>query len=106
MIHYSLSDTLNISHPNALSVLAPHGFNWTMLQATIAILLLVGFESATSLGEEALNAKRDIPRAVLLSITIQGLIMYLIEYFAANYFLNSGYGMAAAKRDRRPRSAT
>ncbi|HXQ27640.1 MAG TPA: APC family permease [Gemmatimonadales bacterium] len=102
VIHYSLSDTLNISHPTALSVIAPHGFNWTMLQATIAILLLVGFESATSLGEEALNAKRDIPRAVLLSITIQGLIMYLFEYFAANYFLNSGYGMAAAKGSAAP----
>ena len=102
VIHYSLSDTLNISHPSALSVISPHGFSWTMLQTTIAILLLVGFESATSLGEEALNAKRDIPRAVLLSITIQGLIMYLIEYFAANYFLNSGYGMAAAKGSAAP----
>ncbi len=103
VIHYSLSDTLNISHPNALSVISPHGFSPVMLQATmIVILLLVGFESATSLGEEALNAKKDIPRAVLLSITIQGLIMYLIEYFAANYFLNSGYGMAAAKGSAAP----
>ena len=37
--------------------------SWTMLQATIAILLLVGFESVTSMGEEAINPKRDIPRA-------------------------------------------
>ena len=26
VIHYSLSDTLNISHPNAISVISPHGF--------------------------------------------------------------------------------
>jgi amino acid transporter len=73
-----------------------------MLQATIAILLLVGFESVTSLGEEALNPKKDIPRAVLLSLTIQCLFCYLIEYFAANYFLNSAYSLADAKGSAAP----
>src|SRR5262249_23752310 len=37
------------------------------------------------------NAKRDIPRAVLLSLLIQGCFCYLLEYFAANYVLSSGY---------------
>ena len=73
-----------------------------MLQATIAILLLVGFESVTSLGEEAKNPKKDIPRGVLLSITIQCLFMYLIEYFAANYFMNSAYSLADAKGSAAP----
>jgi APA family basic amino acid/polyamine antiporter len=39
------------------------------------------------MGEEAKNAKRDIPRAVLLSLLIQGAFCYLFEYFGANYFL-------------------
>ena len=52
--------------------------------------------AVTSMGEEARNAKRDIPRAVLLSLLIQGLVCYLIEYFAANYFLNQGYTLANA----------
>ena len=73
-----------------------------MLQATVAILLLVGFESVTSLGEEAKNPKKDIPRGVLLSLTIQGLFCYLIEYFAANYFLNSAYSLAEAKGSAAP----
>ncbi len=60
----------------------------------VAILILVGFESVTSMGEEAKNAKRDIPRAVLLSLAIQGAFCYLIEYFSANYMLNPGYTMA------------
>ncbi|HLY73228.1 MAG TPA: hypothetical protein VKU80_03850, partial [Planctomycetota bacterium] len=47
-------------------------------------------------GEEARNAKRDIPIAVLLSLGIQGIFCYFIEYFAANYFLNSGYTMTQA----------
>ena len=73
-----------------------------MLQATVAILLLVGFESVTSLGEEANNPKRDIPRGVLLSLTIQGLFCYMIEYFAANYFMSSAYSLNDAKGSAAP----
>ena len=49
-------------HETASSVVAPHGFSFVIIQACIAILILVGFESVTSMGEEAKNAKRDIPR--------------------------------------------
>ena len=90
------------SHASALSVILPHRFDWVMLQATVAILLLVGFESVTALGEEAKNPKKDIPRGVLLSLTIQGLFCYLIEYFAANYFLSSAYSLAEAKGSAAP----
>ena len=83
-------------HATASSVTAPHGFSFIVIQACIAILILVGFESVTSMGEEAKNAKRDIPRAVLLSLGIQGVACYLIEYFAANYFLNQGYTLSNA----------
>src|SRR5581483_4541852 len=92
VIHYGATGDTP-SHATAFSVILPHNFSWTMLQATIAILLLVGFESVTALGEEAKNPTRDIPRGVLLSLTIQGLFCYLIEYFAANYFLNSAYSL-------------
>lgn len=50
ILHYALTGD-SPSHPTALSVIVPHRLSWTMLQATIAILLLVGFESVTSLGE-------------------------------------------------------
>jgi basic amino acid/polyamine antiporter, APA family len=83
-------------HPNAVSVIAPHGFSFIFVQACIAILILVGFESVSSMGEEAKNAKRDIPRAVLLSLAIQGAFCYLFEYFGANYLLNSGYTATTA----------
>jgi len=86
-------------------VIAPHSFNYVFIQACIAILILVGFESITAMGEEAKNAKRDIPRAVLLSLAIQGLVCYLIEYFAANYLLHNGYTMPNAAGSAR-RSAT
>jgi len=89
-------------HKSALSVIAPHGFSFVMVQACVAILILVGFESITSLGEEAKDAKRDIPRAVLLSLIIQGAFCYLFEYFGANYFLNSGYTLTTASGSPAP----
>jgi amino acid transporter len=83
-------------HTSALSVISPHGFGPILVQACVAILLLVGFESVTAMGEEAKNPKKDIGRAVLLSLAIQGAVCYLFEYFAANYFLNSGYTLSNA----------
>src|SRR5581483_10478640 len=71
-------------------------------QACIAILILVGFESVTSMGEEAKNPKKDIPRAVLLSLAIQGAVCYLFEYFAANYLLHNGYTMPNAAASGAP----
>jgi APA family basic amino acid/polyamine antiporter len=101
VLHYGLAGDAP-SHPSAFSVILPHNFSFVMLQATIAIFLLVGFESVTSLGEEAKNPTRDIPRGVLLSLTIQGLFCYMIEYFAANYFMSSAYSLADAKGSAAP----
>jgi basic amino acid/polyamine antiporter, APA family len=101
VLHYAFSGDAP-AHPSAWSVIAPHGFNSVMLQATIAIFLLCGFESITSLGEEAKNPKKDIARGVLLSLLIQGLIMYMLEYFAANYFMSSAYSLNDAKGSAAP----
>jgi amino acid transporter len=103
------------AHPNLVyaqsisTILTPHNFTNLLFQSTIAILLLVGFESVTSLGSEALRPKQDIKKAILLSLIIQGAFAYLFEYFAANYFIGpqltgtdptgaavSGYAAAAA----------
>jgi amino acid transporter len=85
-----------LSHPTAGSVTSMHNFGWMFVQATIAILILVGFESVTAMGGEAKDPKRHIPIAVVTSLLVQGAFCYLFEYFAANYFLNSGYSMQSA----------
>jgi amino acid transporter len=77
-------------------VITPHNIGGMLFQSTIAILILVGFESATSLAAEAKNPKRDIPRAVILSLIIQGLFAYLLEYFAANYAIGEKLVTTAA----------
>jgi amino acid transporter len=73
------------AHPSFSSIVIPHSLPAMLFQSTIAILILVGFESSTSLAGEAINPKKDIPRGVILSLVIQGIFAYLLEYFAANY---------------------
>jgi amino acid transporter len=74
---------------NAGKVIIPHKFMNIIYQSTIAILLLVGFESVTALGAEAIRPEKDIKKGVLLSLIIQGGICYLFEYFAANFAVST-----------------
>jgi APA family basic amino acid/polyamine antiporter len=82
------------------SIILPTKFIQVLYQSTIAILLLVGFESVTALGAEALRPEKDIRRGILLSLLIQGGICYLFEYFASNYAIstvtNPGSGSGAS----------
>jgi APA family basic amino acid/polyamine antiporter len=91
-----------LSHTSAASVISPHKWSWVFIQATVAILILVGFESVTAMGGEAKNPTKHIPIAVIASLLIQGLVCYLFEYFCANYFLNSGYTMQSAAGSAAP----
>jgi amino acid transporter len=91
-----------LAHTSAKSVILPHTLSYMFIQATVAILILVGFESVTSMGGEAKNPTKHIPIAVIASLLIQGLLCYLFEYFAANYFLNSGYTMTMAGSSAAP----
>jgi basic amino acid/polyamine antiporter, APA family len=89
-------DHATFVHANAVSVLLPHSIPAVLFQSTIAILILVGFESCTAFGAEAINPRRDVPRAVLLSLVIQGLLAYLFEYFSANFAISDALTGKAA----------
>jgi APA family basic amino acid/polyamine antiporter len=104
VITYPTTDATGnfLTHPDAKSVVVPHKLSYMFIQATVAILILVGFESVTSMGGEAKNPTKHIPIAVIASLLIQGLFCYLFEYFCANYFLNSGYTMATAAGSAAP----
>lgn len=51
-----------------------------MLGLVLAVFSYVGFESATTLGDEAKRPLRNIPRAVILSTVVSGLFFVLISY--------------------------
>ena len=51
-------------------------------------MILVGFESCTALAAETKDPQKNIPRAVILSLCVQGLFAYFFEYFAAGYMVS------------------
>ena len=84
-------------YSNPASVIVPGNISHVVFQASLAILVLVGFESITALTSEAKNPK-DVPRAVILSLVIQGGFAYLLGFYGIQAWINSKYtfGMAAA----------
>ncbi|MDD5773400.1 MAG: amino acid permease [bacterium] len=100
------------SFSGAIDVIKPHSFNGVLIQSTIAILILVGFESCTALASETENPQNTLPKAIILSLVIQGLFAYLLEYLAAGYMVNEKLtvlvngttltGMAAAAASSAP----
>jgi len=61
----------------------------------LAIFAFVGFESAGSLGQEAREPSRSVPKAILLSCGIVG-IFYLIVAYAQVYGFGAKFGDATA----------
>ena len=79
-------------------VLRPHSLQGVLVQSTLAILILVGFESCTALSAETKEpkTKTTIPKAIIISLVIQGLFAYLLEYFAAGATVTGMAGAAAS----------
>jgi basic amino acid/polyamine antiporter, APA family len=80
-----------------LDIIRPHGLTGIIVQSTIAILILVGFESCTALSAETKDAGKTIPKAIILSLIIQGVFAYLIGFFAANCMVSDKLVNVAGK---------
>lgn len=65
--------------PAQLTLRGVH-FNGVRLGMVLAMFSFVGFESATTLGEEARNPLQVIPRAVILSALLSGLFFITASY--------------------------
>lgn len=94
-------------HSSLLDGLLPHHITSVLFQSTIAIILFVGFESATALAAEAKSPKH-VSKAVIISLIIQGVICYLLQYVSALGWMNASYniegniGLAAAATSSAP----
>jgi amino acid transporter len=62
----------------------------------LAIFAFVGFESAGSLGQEAKNPARSVPRAILWSCGIVGLFYLIVSYAQLYGFGPAAFGKATA----------
>jgi len=93
-------------------VLVRHGLHldWTQLRLrgmtgsglrlglVLALFSFVGFESATTLGAEARNPLRTIPRAVIQSALLAGAIFIVCAYTEVLGLRAAGKTWAPAKR--------
>lgn len=68
------------------------GFSGVLFGVLYGVLLFTGFETAANLGEETEHPKRDIPRAVLVSV-----LLVAGFYLVASYAQVAGYGFDLAK---------
>jgi amino acid transporter len=86
------------SFTGAFDIVRPHSLMGVMVQSTIAILILVGFESCTALAAETKEPQKNIPKAIILALVIQGLFAYLFEYFCTGLMISDKLvGTAAGK---------
>ena len=81
-------NTLSMFNPNETSLLDVEG--GVLGGVLLGILLFVGFEAAASIGEEAHDPHRSIPRAVLWTVGAAGAFFVLMAYA-----FSIGYGKAA-----------
>ncbi|MGA2520233.1 MAG: APC family permease [Acidimicrobiales bacterium] len=67
-------------------------FHGLSLAVVICIFSLVGFESATTLGGEAKNPLKSVPRAVVVSLLVTGAFMVFMSY--VEVFATRHYGVS------------
>ncbi len=77
--------------PSQLSVRGVK-FSGVRLGLVLAMFSFVGFESATTLGEEATHAKRTIPRAIMACVVPVGLLYLFMTYLLVG--LGRRFGIA------------
>ena len=67
---------------------SPAGFSGVVVGAVFGVLAFTGFEAPAYLGEEAVNPRRTVPRAILL--TTAGIGIVFVFFF---YVTTVGYGL-------------
>ncbi len=78
------------------------GFSGIIYGLVFSIFAFVGFESATTLGEEAHDPRRTIPRAVLVTTLVIGVFYTLLMYAGVIGFGLSPKGLTALQSDGTP----
>jgi amino acid transporter len=93
LVFVALAVTLIIAagSNNTLTVFSPRtgnpgGLGGVFAGMVYAVLAFIGFEASAPLGEEARDARRNIPRAVILSCVLIGFFYVICYYGAIVYF--------------------
>jgi amino acid transporter len=71
------------------------GFGGAAAGFPLAIYLFIGWENSAALAEETSNPRRNVPRAVFLSIAIMAVTYLLLAYSTVSAFRDNGTALAA-----------
>ena len=72
-----------------------HGFSGLGLAFPLAIYLFIGWENSAALAEETTNPRRNVPRAVFLSIALMAATYLLVAYATVSGFHYNAAALAA-----------
>lgn len=80
-----------VADPNAPSLLAPfipgtEGFSPIFAGAGVLALSFLGFDAVSTLSEEAKHPRRDIPRAIMLTTIIGGVLFIIVSWVGARAY--------------------
>jgi amino acid transporter len=90
---------------NTLTVFRPSeapGLSGLMLGIIFGIFVFVGFESATTLGEEMRDPHRNIPRALYVTVGAIGAFVVVVIYAMIIGFGATAHGLSALQADSTP----
>jgi amino acid transporter len=73
-----------------------HGFSGLAAGFPLAIYLFIGWENSAALAEETSNPRRNVPRAVFLSIGLMVVSYVLFAYATVSGFQDNGAALSAA----------
>jgi amino acid transporter len=72
------------------------GFSGLAPGFPLAVYLFIGWENSAALAEETGNPRRNVPRAVFLSIVLMAVLYLLVAYATVSGFRDNGTALAAA----------
>ena len=73
-----------------------NGFSGLAAGFPLAVYLFIGWENSAALAEETANPRRNVPRAVFLSIALMAVTYLLLAYSTVAGFHDNGTALAAA----------
>jgi amino acid transporter len=73
-----------------------NGFSGLAAGFPLAVYLFIGWENSAALAEETSNPRRNVPRAVFMSIALMAVTYLLLAYSTVSGFHDSGKALAAA----------
>ena len=69
-----------------------NGFTGLAAGFPLAVYLFIGWENSAALAEETANPRREVPRAIFLSVALMG-----VTYLLVSYATLSGFGYSVSK---------